>query len=93
MDNFLKSVRTPQEAIEIYQKVRDIIIKGGFHLTKWITSDDEVKSQIPERDRLTKVVKTFEAEPQKSSTLSSTGMWKQAVSLSVVELSKKFQQK
>ena len=44
MDDFLKSVRTPHEAIEIYQKVRDILIKGGFNLTKWITSDDEVKS-------------------------------------------------
>ena len=28
MNDFLKSVRTPQEAIEIYQKVRDILIKG-----------------------------------------------------------------
>ena len=69
MDDFLKSVRTPQEAIEIYQKVRDILIKGGFKLTKWIASDDEVKSHIPETDRSTKVVKTFEAEPQSSSIL------------------------
>ena len=69
MDDFLKSVRTPQEAIEIYQKVRDILIKGGFNLTKWITSDEEVKSQSPETDRSAKVVKTFEAEPQSSSIL------------------------
>ena len=69
MDDFLKSVRTPQEAIEIYQKVRDILIKCGFKLTKWITSDEEVKSHIPETDRSKKVVKTFEAEPQSSSIL------------------------
>ena len=69
MDEFLKSVRTPQEAVEIYQKVRDILIKIGFKLTKWITSDEEVKSHIPETDRSTKVVKTFEAEPQSSSIL------------------------
>ena len=49
MDDFLKSVRTPQEAIEIYQEVRDILIKSGFNLTKWIISDDEVKSQIRDR--------------------------------------------
>ena len=67
MDDFLKSVRTLKKAIEIYQKVRDILIKGGFNLTKWITSDDEVKTQIPEADRATKVVKTFEAEPKLSS--------------------------
>ena len=75
MDDFLKSVRTPREAIEIYQKVRDILIKGGFNLTKWITSDDEVKSQIPETDRSTKVVKTFEAEPQSSSILGLNWNW------------------
>ena len=69
MDDFLKSVRTPQEAIEIYQKVRDILIKGVFKLTKWITSDEEVKSHIPETDRSTKVVKTFEAEAQSSSII------------------------
>ena len=69
MDDFLKSVRTPQEAIEIYQKVREILSKGGYNLTKWRTSDDEVKTQIPETDRSTKVVKTFETEPQSSSIL------------------------
>ena len=69
IDDFLMSVRTPQEAIEIYLKVRDILIEGGFKLTNWITSDDEIKSQIKETDRSTKVVKTFEAEPQSSSIL------------------------
>ena len=69
MDDFLKSARTPQQEIEIYQKVRDVHIKGGVKLTKWITSDDEVKSHIPETDRSTKVVKTLEAEPQSSSIL------------------------
>ena len=69
MNDFLKSVRTPQEAIEIYQKVRDILLKDGFNLMKWITTDDEVKTQIPEADSSKKVVKTFEAEPQSSSIL------------------------
>ena len=68
-DYFLKSVRTPQKATEIYQKVRDILIKGGFNLTKWITSDEEVKSHIPETYRLTKVVKTLESGPQWSPIL------------------------
>ena len=57
MDDFLKSVRTPQEATKVHQKVRDILIKRGFNLTKWITSDNEVKSQIPEADRSMIVVK------------------------------------
>ena len=69
MNYFLKSVRTPQEAIEIYQKVRGKFSKGGFNLTKWITSDDEVKTQISEADRSKEVVKTLEADPQSSSIL------------------------
>ena len=69
MNDFLISVRIPQEAIKIYQKVMNILIKGGFKLTKWVTSDNEVKSHMPEIDRSRKVVKIFEAEPQSSSTL------------------------
>ena len=69
IDDFLKSVRIPQEAIEIYQKVKDNLIKCGLNLTKWITGAEEVKSKIPEADRSTKVVKNFEAEPQSSSIL------------------------
>ena len=69
MDYFRKSVRTPQEAIEIYQKVREILSKGGFNLTKMITSDEEVKSQIPEADRLTYVVEICKAKPLSSSIL------------------------
>ena len=69
MDELLKSVRTPQEAIEFYQKVQNLLSKGGFTSTKLITSDDEVKSQITEADRSTKVVKTFEFEPHSSSKL------------------------
>ena len=68
MDHFLKSVKTLQEAINLPES-QEVLSKGRFNLTKWITSDDEVKSQIPETDRSTKVVKTFEAESQSSSIL------------------------
>ena len=69
MDDFLKSVKTPQEGIEVYHRVREVLSKGGFKLTKWITSDEDVKSQIPEEDRSTNAVKTLEVEPQSSSIL------------------------
>ena len=68
-DHFLKSVRTPQEKIEVYQKIIEILSKDGFNSTKWIATDEEVKSQIPEADRSTKVVKNFEEEPQPSAML------------------------
>ena len=64
MDKFLNSQRTTQEA----KKNRQLFSKGGFKLTKWITSDNDVKSQIPKTDRSTNV-KTIEAEQQSSSIL------------------------
>ena len=69
MNDFLRSVRTPPEAIERYQKMREVLGRGGFKLTKWITSDDEDNSQISETERSTKYVKPFEAEPQPFSIL------------------------
>ena len=67
--DLLKAVRTPPEAIENYQRARDFFSNCGINLTKWIASDEEVKSQIPEADRSTKAVKTLEAEPQSLSVL------------------------
>ena len=64
MNDFIKSTRTPQEAIEVYQKVREILSKVGFNFRKWIASHEEVNSQVPEADRSTKTVKTFDAKPQ-----------------------------
>ena len=34
MDVFLKSIKTPKEAIEVCQKVREVPSKGAFKLTK-----------------------------------------------------------
>ena len=58
--SLMKSKSLPQEAIEIYRKIEKNLSKSGFKLTKWITSDGEVKWQIPETNRSAKVVK---AEP------------------------------
>ena len=69
MNDFLKSDRTAQEAIEICQKVQNLLSKGRFNLTKCITSDEEFKSQIPEAEISTKNVKTFDAKPQSSPIL------------------------
>ena len=42
------------------QTFREFVSKGRFNLLKWITSDESVKSQIPEADRSSEVVETFE---------------------------------
>ena len=46
MDDFLKSVKTPAEGIDIYENTRSVLSKCGFKLNKWITSNEYVKWQI-----------------------------------------------
>ena len=58
MDDFMKSVRTSEEA----SQVQNILSKSGMKLIKWTTSVKEVKSQIPET--WTKIVEMFKDEPQ-----------------------------
>ena len=67
MDRILNLVRTLQEAIEIYQQVKEILRNCGFSFKKWIRSDEKVASQIQEADSSTKISKIFETEPKSSS--------------------------
>ena len=69
MDDFLKSVKTAEEAQFIYDNLKCTMLKGGFKLTKWVSNDEKVNDHFPEEDRSTKAVKTFEAEPMSSSIL------------------------
>ena len=57
------SQRTTRQGTE-NDKISKCLCKCGLNLATWITSDEEVKSQIPEADRPTKVVKISEAEPE-----------------------------
>ena len=47
MDDCLKSVGSKEEAMNLYLQLTDLLKKGGFHLTKWISSCSEVLDQIP----------------------------------------------
>ena len=60
MRKFRKSVKTPQEAIETYQKVKKI--QRWVKIDELDKSDDEVNSQISEKNRSAKTVKTFVTE-------------------------------
>ena len=69
MDDFAKSVDTEEEAIELYNQLKTVLIKGGFNLTKWITNNSIVMNSFKEGDRAESTTKTFEAEPAASSLL------------------------
>ena len=51
MDDFFKSVKSTNEAMEMQQQLAGMLNLGGFHLTKWISNEKEVMEQIPEPER------------------------------------------
>ena len=51
MDDFFKSVKSTDEALEMQQQLSEMLNLGGFHLTKWISNEKEVIAQIPELER------------------------------------------
>ena len=48
MDDFIKSVETPEEAIKVFKQLQPLLSKHGFELKKWITNSDVVTEGMPE---------------------------------------------
>ena len=51
VDDFLYSANTPKEAINLVRNVTALCEKGGFHLTKWMSNNDEVLAFINPEER------------------------------------------
>ena len=48
MDHFIKSVKTPEEAIEVFKQLQTLLSRHGFELKNWISNNDAVTKAIPE---------------------------------------------
>ncbi|XP_072163249.1 uncharacterized protein [Diadema setosum] len=55
VDNCLKSVKDRAEAVTEVEDIRDLLSRGGFRLTKWLSNDRDVLGSIPEEDRAASV--------------------------------------
>ena len=69
MDDFVKSVASEEESVEVYKCLRKSLADGGFQLTKWICNSEKVMERIPPEDRSSALSKAFEAEPLAPSIL------------------------
>ena len=69
MDDFVKSLPSAKQAIEIYKLLRAMLAKGGFHLTKRISNWEQTLTSIDQADKSPSPSKTFEAEPTSSFIL------------------------
>ena len=63
MNNFIKSVENPEEAIEVFNQLQSLLSQRGFELKKWISNKDAVTKAIPEDLRSISNTKQVEAEP------------------------------
>ena len=50
MDDFLDSFSSQIEAINICEEISEILKKGGFYLTKFVSNDKEILKSLPQDD-------------------------------------------
>ena len=63
MDDFIKSVETREEAVQVFNHLRPLLSKHGFELKKWISNNDAVTEAIPENLNSISYTKQVELEP------------------------------
>ncbi|XP_077983297.1 uncharacterized protein LOC144438141 [Glandiceps talaboti] len=51
VDDFLKSIDTDEQGIVMAKETRELCQKGGFRLTKWISTSKAVNNSIPVEER------------------------------------------
>ena len=68
MDDFIKSVETPEEEINVCKQLQTLLSKHGFELRKWITNSDVVTNAILEDLRSISDTKKVEVEPIKENS-------------------------
>ena len=69
LDDLVKSVDTPQQAIECYRQLVETLKRSGFTLMKWASNCPEVTENIPLENRLEANEVMLNAEPISSSIL------------------------
>ena len=56
VDDLMKSVASVDRAVILAKQLRELLQKGGFKLTKWLSNNREVLATIPENERAKSVV-------------------------------------
>ena len=51
VDDCLKSVASDDRAVQLVQELCELLAKGGFRLTKWVSTSREVLKSIPESEQ------------------------------------------
>ena len=63
LDDFIKSVETPEEAIEVFNQLQPVLSQHGFELKKWKSNNDAVTEANPENLKSISNTKQVKVEP------------------------------
>ena len=55
VDDCLKSMDSVEEAVRLYAELTDLLGRGGFNLTKWLSKEQAVLDRIPMNSRYPRV--------------------------------------
>ena len=50
VDDCLKAVKSEHDAVSLVKNLTELLKRGGFHLTKWLSNSREVVESIPESE-------------------------------------------
>ena len=73
VDDLLKATKDANKAIIMQKQLTDLLARGGFHLTKWMSNCREVIDAIPENER-SKELKNVHLEADKLPTERALGL-------------------
>jgi hypothetical protein len=51
VNDCLKAVDSVEHGVKIIKQLTALLVKGGFHITKWLSNEPAVTSCVPESDR------------------------------------------
>jgi len=51
VDDFMKFAATPTTAVRLSTQLRELLVKGGFRLTKLLSNDRRVTAEIPKTEK------------------------------------------
>ena len=63
VDDCLKSVASLEEAVNLAKELRELLLRGGFNLTKWVSNSRDVLRAVPEVE-WSKEVKTLDLDQE-----------------------------
>ena len=69
IDDFIKSVETPEEEIEVFNQLQPLLSRHRFELKRWISNNDAVTKAIPED--LKSISNTLQVEVETNTEGSS----------------------